>query len=42
MDLIELPFLFAERIGPSQLETLADELETALDAVALTQAAVSG
>jgi anion-transporting ArsA/GET3 family ATPase len=32
MDLIELPYLFAERIGPAELETLVDQLETALGA----------
>jgi anion-transporting ArsA/GET3 family ATPase len=42
MELIELPYLFAERIGPAELESLADQLEPALDAVALTQAALSG
>jgi anion-transporting ArsA/GET3 family ATPase len=30
MDLIELPFLFTERIGPLELEALADTLEMAL------------
>ncbi len=32
MDLIELPYLFAEQIGPRQLELLADALEAALPA----------
>jgi hypothetical protein len=29
MELIELPYLFAEQIGPHQLELLADALEAA-------------
>jgi anion-transporting ArsA/GET3 family ATPase len=42
MDLIELPFLFAERIGPAELELLADQLGAALHDAAPTRAALSG
>jgi anion-transporting ArsA/GET3 family ATPase len=42
MDLTELPCLFAERIGPTELELLADELEPLLEDAAPTRAAVTG